>query len=110
MVLVAVTAAWRSRRQSGARTSGLSWARLITPGVAEHCDGELGAEIQEGGQSVSPAEAEAIRQITTALSTTSALLGNLCLGSLTYRNRLSSSVSVVPDLRHSHYRVHLPPR
>ena len=41
---------------------------------------------------------------------TSAVPGNLCLGSLTYRNRLSSSVSVVPDLRHSPYRVRLPPR
>jgi hypothetical protein len=40
----------------------------------------------------------------------SAVPGNLCLGSLTYRNRLSSSASVIPDLRHSHHRGQLLPR
>jgi hypothetical protein len=39
----------------------------------------------------------------------SAVPGNLCLGRLLYRSRLSSSASVVAGLRRSHYRGHLPP-
>jgi hypothetical protein len=45
-----------------------------------------------------------------SLNIASAVPGNLCLGSLTYPNRLSSSVSAIPDLRHSHYRGQLLPR